>query len=143
MKKMKKMKTMKTMKTMKIMKTIKKFGILLLTVLIVACSSNDDNTCNVSDASLVGTWVGTDNDDDGTGPYTLTFVFNDNGTGSLDDSEEITAFDYTSNDSQINLSISGSAIVTLNYEFDTCDQVSVYEAPDPGEEADILVLTRQ
>ena len=137
------MKTMKIMKTMKTMKTIKKFGILLLTVLIVACSSNDDNTCNVSDASLVGTWVGTDNDDDGTGPYTLTFVFNDNGTGSLDDSEEITAFDYTSNDSQINLSISGSAIATFNYEFDTCDQVSIDKSRATGEEADIVVFTRQ
>ena len=129
------------MKTMKTMKTIKKFGILLLTVLIVACSSNDENTCNVSDASLVGTWVGTDNDDDGMGPYTVTLVFNDNGTASLDDSEEITAFDYTSNDSQINLSISGIAVVTFNYEFDTCDQVSVYVSRDSGEEA--VVLTRQ
>ncbi|EAR12126.1 hypothetical protein PI23P_12352 [Polaribacter irgensii 23-P] len=129
------------MKTMKTMKTIKKFGILLLTVLIVACSSDDDNTCNVSDASLVGTWVGTDND--GMGPYAITFVFKDNGTGSLDDSEEITAFDYTSNDSQINLSISGSDIVTFNYEFDTCDQVSIDKSRDPGEEADIVVFTRQ
>ena len=137
------MKTMKIMKTMKTMKTIKKFGILLLTVLIVACSSNDDNTCNVSDASLVGTWVGTDNDDDGMGPYTITLVFNDNGTASIGSSEEIIAFDYTSNDSQINLSISGIEVVTYNYEFDTCDQVSVYVSPDPGQEADIVVFTRQ
>ena len=122
---------------------MKKLFFLVLTVLIVACSSDDDNTCNVSDASLVGTWVGTEDDDDGSGPYTVTLVFNDNGTGSLDDSEEITAFDYTSNDSQVTLSILGIDIVTLNYEFDTCDQVSIYETPDPGEEADILVLTRQ
>ena len=122
---------------------MKKLFFLVLTVLMVACSSDDDTTCNVSDASLVGTWVGTEDDDDGSGPYTVTLVFNDNGTGSLDDSEEITAFDYTSNDSQVTLSILGIDIVTLNYEFDTCDQVSIYETPDPGEEADILVLTRQ
>tara|TARA_B110000902_G_C14094676_1_gene508281 strand:+ start:346 stop:714 length:369 start_codon:yes stop_codon:yes gene_type:complete len=122
---------------------MKKLFFLVLTVLMVACSSDDDTTCNVSDASLVGTWVGTDDDDDGSGPYTVTLVFNDNGTGSLDDSEEITAFDYTSNDSQVTLSILGIDIVTLNYEFDTCDQVSIYETPDPGEEADIVVLTRQ
>tara|TARA_B110000238_G_scaffold69971_1_gene76728 strand:- start:1339 stop:1707 length:369 start_codon:yes stop_codon:yes gene_type:complete len=122
---------------------MKKLFFLVLTVLMVACSSDDDTTCNVSDASLVGTWVGTEDDDDGSGPYTVTLVFNDNGTGSLDDSEEITAFDYTSNDSQVTLSILGIDIVTLNYEFDTCDQVSIYETPDPGEEADIVVLTRQ
>ena len=122
---------------------MKKLFFLVLAVLMVACSSDDDTTCNVSDASLVGTWVGTDDDDDGSGPYTVTLVFNDNGTGSLDDSEEITAFDYTSNDSQVTLSILGIDIVTLNYEFDTCDQVSIYETPDPGEEADIVVLTRQ
>ena len=122
---------------------MKKLFFLVLTVLMVACSSDDDTTCNVSDASLVGTWVGTEDDDDGSGPYTVTLVFNDNGTGSLDESEEITAFDYTSNDSQVTLSILGTDIVTLNYEFDTCDQVSIYETPDPGEEADIVVLTRQ
>ena len=122
---------------------MKKLFFLVLTVLMVACSSDDDTTCNVSDASLVGTWVGTEDDDDGSGPYTVTLVFNDNGTGSLDDSEEITAFDYTSNDSQVTLSILGIDIVTFNYEFDTCDQVSIYETPDPGEQADIVVLTRQ
>ena len=122
---------------------IKKLFFLVLAVLMVACSSDDDTTCNVSDASLVGTWVGTEDDDDGSGPYTVTLVFNDNGTGSLDDSEEITAFDYTSNDSQVTLSILGIDIVTFNYEFDTCDQVSIYESPDPGEQADIVVLTRQ
>ena len=123
---------------------MKKLFFLVLTVLIVACSSDDDNTCNVSDASLVGTWVGTANDDDGSGPYTVTLVFNDNGTGSIDESDsDISPFDYTSNDSLITLSIIGIDIITLNYEFDTCDQVSIYESPDPGEEADILVLTRQ
>ena len=122
---------------------MKKLFFLVLAVLMVACSSDDDTTCNVSDASLVGTWVGTEDDDDGSGPYTVTLVFNDNGTGSLDDSEEITAFDYTSNDSQVTLSILGIDIVTFNYEFDTCDQVSIYESPDPGEQADIVVLTRQ
>ena len=123
---------------------MKKLFFLVLTVLMVACSSDDDTTCNVSDASLVGTWVGTEDDDDGSGPYTVTLVFNDNGTGSIDESDsDITPFDYTSNDSLITLSILGIDIITLNYEFDTCDQVSVYESPDPGEEADILVLTRQ
>ena len=123
---------------------MKKLFFLVLTVLIFACSSDDDNTCNVSDASLVGTWVGTADDDDGSGPYTVTLVFNDNGTGSIDESDsDITPFDYSSNDSLITLSILGIDILTLNYEFDTCDQVSVYESPDPGEEADILVLTRQ
>ena len=122
---------------------MKKLFFLVLTVLIVACSSDDDNTCNISDASLVGTWVGTADDDDGSGPYTVTLVFNDNGTGSIDESDsDITPFDYTSNDSLITLSITGFVII-INYEFDTCDQVSIYESPDPGEEADILVLTRQ
>jgi len=124
---------------------MKKLFFLVLTVLIVACSSDDDDTCNVSDASLVGTWVGTVDDDDGSDPYTVTLVFNDNGTGSLDldDGDGINAFDYTSNDSQVTLSTLGIDIVTFNYEFDTCDQVSIYESPDPGEQADIVVLTRQ
>ena len=123
---------------------MKKLTYLFLALIIVACSSDDDATCNVSDASLVGTWVGTEDDDDGSGPYTVTLVFNDNGTGSIDESDsDISPFDYTSNDSLITLSIIGIDIITLNYEFDTCDQVSIYESPDPGEEADILVLTRQ
>ena len=124
---------------------MKKLFFLVLTVWIVACSSDDDNTCNVSDASLVGTWVGTADDDDGSGPYTVTLVFNDNGTGSLDldDGDGINAFDYTSNDSQVTLSTLGIDIITFNYEFNTCDQVSIYESPDPGEQADIVVLTRQ
>jgi hypothetical protein len=124
---------------------MKKLFFLVLTVLIVACSSDDDNTCNVSDASLVGTWVGTADDDDGSDPYTVTLVFNDNGTGSLDldDGDGINAFDYTSNDSQVTLSTLGIDIITFNYEFNTCDQVSIYESPDPGEQADIVVLTRQ
>ena len=50
---------------------MKKLFFLVLTVLIVACSSDDDSTCNVSDASLVGTWVGTADDDDGSGPILL------------------------------------------------------------------------
>ena len=124
---------------------MKIFFFLVLTVLIVACSSDDDNTCNVSDASLVGTWVGTADDDDGSDPYTVTLVFNDNGTGSLDldDGDGINAFDYTSNDSQVTLSTLGVDIITFNYEFNTCDQVSIYESPDTGEQADIVVLTRQ
>ena len=122
---------------------MKKLFFLVLTVLIVACSSDDDNTCNVSDASLVGTWVGTDDDDDGSGPYTVTLVFNDNGTGSLDDSEDFIELDYTSNDSQITLSNSGIDLITFNYEFDTCDQVSIDKSRATGEEADIVVFIRQ
>ena len=95
-------------------------------------------------SAAVSVTVGTADDDDGSGPYTVTLVFNDNGTGSIDESDsDISPFDYTSNDSLITLSIIGIDIITLNYEFDTCDQVSIYESPDPGEEADILVLTRQ
>ena len=38
---------------------MKKIFFLVLTVLMIACSSDDDNTCNVLDTSLAGTWVST------------------------------------------------------------------------------------
>tara|TARA_Y100000385_G_scaffold90868_2_gene93656 strand:+ start:22072 stop:22224 length:153 start_codon:yes stop_codon:yes gene_type:complete len=38
---------------------MKKLFFLVLTVLMIACSSDDDNTCNVLDTSLAGTWVST------------------------------------------------------------------------------------
>ena len=197
------------MKTMKTMKTIKKFGILLLTLLIFACNT-DDIVCLFSpivgtngslticngdtvtedelfnsiegfttsggvwtpvlagagtytytidafegcpaasvevvvteeDPSLVGTWLTIDPFEDGSG--NLTIVFNNDGTGSFEDSDGTESVIWSSNDTQITILQPGDTEdLILNYEFDTCDKVNLYETPPPGEEAFILVFTRQ
>ena len=66
---------------MKTMKTIKKFGILLLTVLIVACSSDDDSN-SVSINPLVGTWSGIITDTSGNTAEQIT-TLNSDATGSV------------------------------------------------------------
>ena len=133
------------MKTMKTMKTIKKFGILLLTVLIVACSSDDDEDC-----SIVGTWVGYDN-------YTSciinpkwTWSFDDNLNGTIiyegcEDGNEYLEFPFTyelsteGSDSVIKLMQDGEEDAIVYYEFLNCDQVNfTSEAQDEP-----LTLTRQ
>ena len=116
------------MKTMKTMKTIKKFGILLLTVLIVACSSDDDSN-SVSINPLVGAWSGIITDGDGsTGNQILTL--NSDATGSVsnlwDDGEVwSSALVWSSTSSTLTVTTTvdnetGSAEYELSNNNDTC-----------------------
>ena len=117
------------MKTMKTMKTIKKFGILLLTVLIVACSSDDDSN-SVSINPLVGAWSGiiTDVESGSTGNQILTL--NSDATGSVsnlwDDGEVwSSALVWSSTSSTLTVTTTvdnetGSAEYELSNNNDTC-----------------------
>ena len=113
---------------MKTMKTIKKFGILLLTVLIVACSSDDDSN-SVSINPLVGAWSGIITDGDGsTGNQILTL--NSDATGSVsnlwDDGEVwSSALVWSSTSSTLTVTTTvdnetGSAEYELSNNNDTC-----------------------
>lgn len=119
---------------------MKKLLFVVLTVLMVACSSDDDNSCDVSTASLIGTWAGVAVDPEVGDEYTVTIVFNNDGTASIDDEGDTEEFNWESNDSQITFSIDGFDLGILNYEFETCDEVNMY--PD-GDEANIVLFTRQ
>ena len=110
------------------MKTIKKFGILLLTVLIVACSSDDDSN-SVSINPLVGAWSGIITDGDGsTGNQILTL--NSDATGSVsnlwDDGEVwSSALVWSSTSSTLTVTTTvdnetGSAEYELSNNNDTC-----------------------
>ena len=114
---------------MKTMKTIKKFGILLLTVLIVACSSDDDSN-SVSINPLVGAWSGiiTDVESGSTGNQILTL--NSDATGSVsnlwDDGEVwSSALVWSSTSSTLTVTTTvdnetGSAEYELSNNNDTC-----------------------
>ena len=111
------------------MKTIKKFGILLLTVLIVACSSDDDSN-SVSINPLVGAWSGiiTDVESGSTGNQILTL--NSDATGSVsnlwDDGEVwSSALVWSSTSSTLTVTTTvdnetGSAEYELSNNNDTC-----------------------
>ena len=114
---------------MKTMKTIKNFGILLLTVLIVACSSDDDSN-SVSINPLVGAWSGiiTDVESGSTGNQILTL--NSDATGSVsnlwDDGEVwSSALVWSSTSSTLTVTTTvdnetGSAEYELSNNNDTC-----------------------
>tara|TARA_B110000240_G_C13163403_1_gene310403 strand:+ start:101 stop:469 length:369 start_codon:yes stop_codon:yes gene_type:complete len=121
---------------------MKKLTYLFLALLIFACSDDDDNSCDVSNASLVGVWIGDFNDpQDGVITYVIDFLAD--GTGNIDSSSSSpSSFDYTSTDSEVTMTISSDLIIIFNYQFVTCDQVNMYVTPDPGEEANIIVFNR-
>ena len=121
---------------------MKKLTYLFLALLIFACSSDDDNSCDVSNASLVGVWIGDFNDpQDGVITYVIDFLAD--GTGNIDSSSSSpSSFDYTSTDSEVTMTISSDLIIIFNYQFVTCDQVNMYVTPDPGEEAKIILFNR-
>ena len=125
---------------------MKKLIFLVLTVLIVACSS-DDSSCNVANASFVGEWnrtnLGADDD-------TFSLVFNSDLTGSSQEGEDTPeAFTYVTTDTSITILLSGEPgpedeILVLPYEFETCDQVSLFVPGDETGTEDIaFVFARQ
>jgi hypothetical protein len=120
---------------------MKKLLYLVLTVLIVSCSSDDLNPVPAcwENPSFEGTWVGMD------GETTLTYVFDSNGTGSLatsavDDSETFTTLNWldergysvvTDSASAFNtgtLTISGTINEAYIYSFDFCKVFTMYNA---------------
>jgi hypothetical protein len=127
---------------------MKKLFFLVLTVLIVACSSDDSNEiiiCDVTNASFVGEWDQSNLEVEGT--YSL--VFNNDETGTSQENEFTPlAFNYVVNDTEITLLYPGEPgtedeIKVFTYVFETCDEVNLYEAGEPGTEDILYVFTRQ
>ena len=125
---------------------MKKLFFLVLTVLIVACSS-DDSSCDVANASFVGEWdlINLEAGDD-----TVSLVFNSDLTGSSQVGEDTPeAFTYVTTDTSITILLSGEPgtedeIMVFPYEFETCDQVSLFVPGDePGTEDIAIVFARQ
>ena len=125
---------------------MKKLFFLVLTVLIVACS-DDDSSCDVANASLVGEWNQTNL---GAGDATLSYVFNSDLTGSGQEGEEPPEpFTYVTTDTVLTILKSfepgtEDEILVYPYEFETCDQVSIFVPGDDAGTEDIeRVLARQ
>jgi len=62
---------------------MKKLIYLFLTVLIVACSSDDSNNGTTLNTQLIGTWVGDFVDPENNEVYAGTAILNADGTGSV------------------------------------------------------------
>ena len=115
---------------------MKKLIYLLLTVLIVSCSSDDLNPVPAcwENPSFVGTWETSQTMDEVITTY--TYIFNSGGTGTLatvaaDDSQteptEITWSDARSDDSVYTGVLTISNGTTLTYQWIGCNQ---FEASD-------------
>ena len=86
---------------------MKKLFFLVLTVLIVSCSSDDDNTSEVvtcDESSIVGTW---DNQVLFEGETTESWILNSNGTGNYYNFliDEITEITWSVNESVLSTNI--------------------------------------
>ena len=136
---------------------MKKIIFLLLTVLIVSCSSSDDPNPVPScwdSPSFVGTWSGTDEATET--PTTITLVFNDDATGSIAtvgelDSETYNAFTW-GDVRDIDFDANKEGTLTLNgydsnigevYQFLGCNQFRAYKEVSDGTEADIIVFDKE
>jgi|TARA_B110000259_G_C13864954_1_gene342398 hypothetical protein len=125
---------------------MKKLIFLVLAVLIVACS-DDDSSCDVANASLVGEWNQTNL---GADDLPFSVVFNSDFTGSTQEGEETPEpFTYVTTDTVLTILIAGEPgtedlTADYPYEFETCDQVSIFEpGDDPGTEDIERILARQ
>jgi hypothetical protein len=124
---------------------MKKLFFLVLTVLIVACS-DDDSSCDVANASLVGEWNQTNLE---AGEAALSFVFNSDLTGSGQEGEDTPeSFTYVTTDTVLTILIAGEPgtqdeILVLLYEFETCDEVNIYVPGEPGTADVLYVFARQ
>ena len=124
---------------------MKKLIFLVLAVLIVACS-DDDSSCDVANASLVGEWNQTNL---GADDLPFSVVFNSDFTGSTQEGEETPEpFTYVTTDTVLTILIAGEPgtqdeILVLLYEFETCDEVNIYVPGEPGTADVLYVFARQ
>ena len=124
---------------------MKKLIFLVLAVLIVACS-DDDSSCDVANASLVGEWNQTNLE---AGEAALSFVFNSDLTGSGQEGEDTPeSFTYVTTDTVLTILIAGEPgtqdeILVLLYDFETCDEVNIYVPGETGTADVLYVFARQ
>ena len=130
---------------------MKKLFFLVLTVLIVSCSSDDDNTIEVvtcDESSIPGTW---DSEFQVEGEPVLSLLFNSDGTGTytyIEGSEQISLdFTWESTDSAITVSLTFDTTFewwVADYEFFGCDRLSLQVVWSDGEQEDIdLIFERR
>ena len=105
---------------------MKKLVYLFLTVLIVACSSSDDdgNSGVTLNAQFVGSWLTEFDDDEG---GSLILEFNADGTGSenfvLDGESDTEVFTWSTTSTLMTVTYAPDDVDELMYEFLTDDQV--------------------
>ena len=113
---------------------MKKLVYLFLTVLIVACSSSDDdgNSGVTLNAQFVGSWL-TEFDDDEEGG-SLLLEFNADGTGSenfvLDGESDTEVFTWSTTSTIMTVTYAPNDVDELMYEFLTDDRVRFFEDED-------------
>ena len=114
---------------------MKKLVYLFLTVLIVACSSDDDSNSGVTlNAQFVGSWLTEfDIDDEG---GSLLLEFNADGTGSenfvLDGESDTEVFTWSTTSTIMTVTYAPDDVDELMYEFLTDDQVKFTINEDDG-----------
>ena len=114
---------------------MKKLVYLFLTVLIVACSSSDDdgNSCD-NNAQFVGSWL-TEFDDDND---SLLLEFNADGTGSdteiYDGETDTDFFTWSTTSTIMTVTYAPDDVDELMYEFLTDDQVRFTINEEDGSE---------
>ena len=105
---------------------MKKLIYLFLTVLIVGCSSSDDdgNSGVTLNAQFVGSWLTEFDDDEG---GSLILEFNADGTGSenfvLDGESDTEVFTWSTTSTLMTVTYAPDDVDELMYEFLTDDQV--------------------
>ncbi len=105
---------------------MKKLVYLFLTVLIVACSSSDDdgNSGVTLNSQFVGSWLTEFDDEDG---GSLLLEFNADGTGSenfvLDGESDTEVFTWSTTSTIMTVTYAPDDVDELMYEFLTDDQV--------------------
>ena len=105
---------------------MKKLVYLFLTVLIVACSSSDDdgNSGVTLNAQFVGSWLTEFDDDEG---GSLLLEFNADGTGSenfvFDGESDTEVFTWSTTSTIMTVTYAPDDVDELMYEFLTDDQV--------------------
>jgi hypothetical protein len=112
---------------------MKKLLYLFLTVLIVACSSDDGNDGTTLTSQFVGSWL----EENSSEESSLTLEFNADGTGSsiefYDGDTDTEVFSWSSTSTQLTVTFAPDDVDVLQYEFITKDQLRLsYEDDDTG-----------
>ena len=107
---------------------MKKLIYLFLTVLIVACSSDDDSNGGVTlNTQFVGSWLTEFDDEEG---GSLLLEFNADGTGSenfvLDGVTETEVFTWSTTSTLMTVTYAPDDVEELMYEFLTDDRVMFF-----------------
>ena len=113
---------------------MKKLLYLFLTVLIVACSSDDSNDGTTLTSQFVGSWL----EENSSEESSLTLEFNADGTGSsiefYDGDTDTEVFFWSSTSTQLTVTFAPDDVEVLQYEFINNDQLRLsYEDDDTGE----------